>query len=275
MSFVYSGDEAVLVFGGQQYFIKNTHHNWDSIKAALLEEKFDAVVDLFNEPEPEVVYDNVPTEAVDFFYNDGENEARYENNILTINGEEVHNSLAGRVRQMKEEGFSIDKFLRFVENLENNPSYSSQQELYDFLEHKMLPLTEDGHFLAYKAVQEDFTDKHSGRVSNAPGARPKMKRGKVDDNRDNGCSKGYHAGTLDYVNSFGYSGDKCVIVKINPKDVVSVPTDCNCQKLRTCEYEVLREYEGDLEFSVYDEDGESLVDDYEEDYYEEGIDDWD
>ena len=30
-----------------------------------------------------------------------------------------------------------------------------------------------------------------------------------------------------------------MVCKVNPKDVVSVPTDCKFQKLRTCRYEVV------------------------------------
>ena len=70
--------------------------------------------------------------------------------------------------------------------------------------------------------------------------------------------------------------DKIVIVKINPKDVVSVPNDCNCEKLRTCRYEVVGEYQGELlkplyksEFSedeYYDEE-ENLYDEYDDAYW--------
>jgi hypothetical protein len=60
-----------------------------------------------------------------------------------------------------------------------------------------------------------------------------------------------HVGSLEYVRGFacGYGtegGDRIVIVKVNPADVVSVPYDCQNQKVRTCKYEVLREYTGPL-----------------------------
>ena len=34
-----------------------------------------------------------------------------------------------------------------------------------------------------------------------------------------------------------------MIVEINPADVVSVPYDCSCQKLRTSKYKVVGHYE--------------------------------
>ena len=68
-----------------------------------------------------------------------------------------------------------------------------------------------------------------------------------------------------------------MIVKIDPSDVVSVPHDCDCQKLRTCKYEVVSLHEtietplddglnsdyGD--YSDWDED-EDVSDDWNEGY---------
>jgi hypothetical protein len=100
-----------------------------------------------------------------------------------------------------------------------------------------------------------------------------MTRSKVDDNRSVGCSQGLHAGALNYVASYGNvdAGDKIVIVKINPKDVVSVPSDCNHEKLRTCQYEVVGEYQGELLKPLYsanfnDDDYHDDEDEYDNDY---------
>ena len=136
----------------------------------------------------------------------------------------------------------------FLKNIMENPSYQSQLELYDFLEHKHLPITEDGCFLAYKAVRKDFMDKYSGTFNNQIGGIVKMTRAKVDDDRQMGCAAGLHVGALDYVTSYGSleAGDRIIIVKINPRDAVSVPTDSSHQKLRTCQYEVVGQYEGEL-----------------------------
>ena len=72
----------------------------------------------------------------------------------------------------------------------------------------------------------------------------------------------------EYASTFGGPDARLVIVKINPADVVSVPKDCDCQKLRTSRYEVVKDFEQvykkplNTEFSDYDED----YDDEEEDY---------
>jgi hypothetical protein len=41
------------------------------------------------------------------------------------------------------------------------------------------------------------------------------------------------------LNSFG--GERIVILKINPRDVVSIPTDYNNSKGRACRYEIIGE----------------------------------
>lgn len=156
---------------------------------------------------------------------------------------------------------------RFIENLMQNPSRRSIEQLYTFLEHKNLPITEDGHFLAYKAVRSDWMDKYSSRFPNTIGTRLSIPRNSVDDDPQRGCSYGFHVGSLQYVAGFASPGDRVLIVKVNPQDVVSVPYDCSCQKVRCCAYEVMSEYQGPLpETYVQDWDAWDAWDEQEEEY---------
>jgi hypothetical protein len=93
--------------------------------------------------------------------------------------------------------------------------------------------------LAYKKVRHNFFDVHSGSMDNSVGKVLEMERNKVDDDKDNTCSTGLHFCSQSYLNHFG--GDRIVIVKINPRDVVSIPSDYNDAKGRTCRYEVIGE----------------------------------
>ena len=206
-----------------------------------------------------------------------------ENGVVKFDGDEVHGSISKRILEFMKNGLPFEPLVQFLHNVMENPSMQSQRELYDFLEHEHLPITEDGYFLAYKAVRSDFKDKYRGVFDNSVGQVCEMVRAKVDDNREAGCSQGLHAGALSYVASYGSvdSGDKIVIVKINPKDVVSVPKDCDCQKLRTCRYEVVGLYEGELDRPMYsadysnspiyndDYDADYEDDDEDEEYYDE------
>jgi hypothetical protein len=190
------------------------------------------------------------------------------NGQVTYEGEVVHGSISKRILEFMSKGLPFQPLVNFLNNLMENPSMQSQKELYDFLEHEHLPITEDGHFLAYKAIRNDYMDKYRGTFDNSVGKICKMQRAKVDDDRARGCSDGLHAGALNYVASYGSveSGDRIVIVKINPRDVVSVPSDCNCEKLRTCQYEVVGEYQGELLKPLYSANfTEDEYADYEDD----------
>jgi len=186
--------------------------------------------------------------------------------------DEVHNALTEKIIGFMRLGLPVQPLINFLKNMMRNPSFASRKELFDFLSHKSLPITEDGCFLAYKAVGNNFMDKWSGTVDNNVGETPSMARFGVDDDRNNGCSAGLHAGTLEYVQSYGRFcededvTDQCIIVKINPEDVVSVPTDCNCQKLRTTSYEVLALYSGEMEYNLANDEGEEWDEDYDDDY---------
>lgn len=191
-----------------------------------------------------------------------------------LDGELLNNSLSRRMMDMFGSGYPVDSLVKFLENLLENPSSRSIQELYDFLEHRNLPITEDGCFLAYKSVRSDYYSKasgtlklikgitdSSGHIYNGVGEEIVCPRNQVDDERGNECSHGLHVGALAYSGPQGWyhgGNDKVVIVKINPKDAVSVPRDHNAQKLRVCAYTVLADYSAPLEKEVYTSVGNAV-----------------
>ena len=170
---------------------------------------------------------------------------------LYVFGEPVHSTLATRVLSFLEAGLDCVHLFKFILKLNLNPSKRAVDELYTFLEHRALPITDNGNFLAYKAVNSDYTDKYSGKFLNTIDSVLEMPRNKVDDNKEVGCSYGFHAGTVEYAKDFLGGSGHLMIVEINPSDVVSIPTDCQFQKLRTCKYKVVGEYEIDLTDPLY------------------------
>ena len=280
--FMWVDGNLTLVLNNRTYQVLPDHINYKMILEALPTATADELLDI------------VDVEKAVATFSDGLVEIK--NGQVTYEGEVVHGSISKRILEFMSKGLPFQPLVNFLNNLMENPSMQSQKELYDFLEHEHLPITEDGHFLAYKAVRNDYMDKYRGTFDNRIGKICKMQRAKVDDDRARGCSNGLHAGALNYVAGYGSveSGDRIVIVKINPRDVVSVPSDCNYEKLRTCQYEVVGEYQGELlkplysanfsedEYADYeDEDDYDLdseywdqFDDDEDDYEDEEDDQW-
>jgi hypothetical protein len=163
---------------------------------------------------------------------------------VTYKGELLTGYLANKMVVFFNQGLPVEHYCTFLSNLMANPSMTARKELYNFLEAADLPITEDGCFLAYKAVRSDFKDIHSAKFDNSPGKRHVMARAEVDDDRTRTCSYGFHAAAYQYARNFMQAGGKMVAVKINPADVVSIPADYNNQKLRCCDYTVMFEVPG-------------------------------
>jgi hypothetical protein len=180
------------------------------------------------------------------------NTIEIKNNNLYYKGEVLYGYIVDQILNFIKEDLPIDTLLNFLEKLMNNPSKRCVDELYKFLEQKNMPIDPDGDFYAYKAINLNWTDIYTGKIDNSIGSIVEMPRNQVDDNSARGCSTGFHAGSIDYVKSYG-RGDqsKYIIVKINPSDVVSVPNE-DCRKLRTCKYVVVDEYKDLLPDTTYD-----------------------
>jgi len=173
------------------------------------------------------------------------------NNVVYHNGLPVHSHLALRIVDLMKQGFDIEPWVNFMEKLYQNPDPFSITQLYTFLERAKLPLTPDGDFLAYKKVRANYFDIHSGQFDNSVGKTPSIDRKICDNNPDNHCSRGLHFCSKGYLSSFGGSvgsGYRVVLVKVNPRDVVSVPNDHHCEKARACIYKVVGELDEDYSF---------------------------
>lgn len=224
-----SGISWVSLETHSHYDIPKSHVNYSKIEKAIMDDEPDSsIVELINDPANTMTgfSGNKITSVGGVFY---------------YKGNQLHHVVVDRIYEMKNNGYKFDHLVNFLNNLFDNSSMQSRESLYDFLEHKGLPVTDDGCFLAYKAVKNDYTDCYTGTFHNDVGAVISMDRNDVDDNRSAGCSHGFHVGSMEYVKGFSPSDGHIMLVKVNPADVVSVPLDCECQKVRVCKYEVVSE----------------------------------
>lgn len=229
--FVIQGNNIVVVIGNTPHTISKTHITYSKVLEAIKVGDWDTVKDIID-----------PKKVV---LNYGQGNVAIQGDTLFWKGEVLDTGLARRMISMLQEGFPIEPMINFMENLMTNPSKRAVTELYNFLEKNNLPITPDGHFLAYKKVRANFFDVHSGTMDNSVGNIVTMERNQVDDDKNNTCSTGLHFCGMSYLSCFG--GDRTVIVKINPADVVSIPSDYNDAKGRACRYEVIGELNVDPE----------------------------
>lgn len=185
----------------------------------------------------------------------GQKFARLSERITTKNGRlyldnvEVNSALATQVLRFLDEGVEDWKpLVAFFENVQANPNEHSREQLYNWLSQRDFTITQDGMIVGYKGVTSDLKSIHSGRaivdgqeitgqIPNALGSVIEMPRDQVQHDPSVGCHRGLHVGTYEYAS--GFAQGALLEVHVNPRDVVSVPTDCNWAKVRTCRYVVV------------------------------------
>ena len=218
---------------GQIFTIDPSHPNYPKALDAVKESNWTSFLDLVD----------LSRKVKHYLHQFGGQSIEINDGAITFNGEIIHNTLTDRVISFMQKDLPFKPLLNFMVNLMKNPSNRAVNELYTFLEVGKLPLTEDGHFLAFKNVRNDYKDIHSGKFDNSVGKVCEMRRNAVCDDKDQTCSTGLHFCSIDYLPHFSdANGGKTMILKINPADVVSIPADYNNTKGRTCKYEVIAEY---------------------------------
>lgn len=238
---------AIVVFiKGKPHNIDASHPNFLHVKEAIKAGQWDGIEDMVNIPK---AIKRASKGLVDVY--DG---------MITYQGRTVNSHLAKRILDMQSEGFEVTPWINFMDKLYSNPDKYSVEQLYPFLERAILPITPDGDFLAYKYVRMDYKDQYSGTFDNSPGKVVEMDRSLCNNNPNDHCSAGLHFCSKDYLPlnySQPSSGYRIVIVKVNPRDVVSVPNDHNFQKARACRYVVVGELNED--YSIEDMEAKSVL----------------
>ena len=256
--YIMQGNNVTVVIDNKPHTINKSHITYNKVIEAIKANDWTKVKDIID---PKAVVLNF-----------GEGNITIEGTKVFYKGRELHNALTNRMVSMIQEDFSVEPLAKFMDNLMQNPSKRAVNELYGFLEKNTLPITSDGCFLAYKKVRVDYLDCHSGTVLNKPfvyltdedkatitenaGKNKEvtvnvdnnvtvvsMDRNSVDDDQNRTCSTGLHFCSRDYLTHFG--GERIVILKINPRDVVSIPNDYNDSKGRCCRYEIVDEIDKD------------------------------
>jgi hypothetical protein len=176
------------------------------------------------------------------------------NGRLYLDGEEVNNALSSQVLRFIEAGVEDwQPLVSFFENVQSNPNEHSREQMYEWLDRRAFTITDDGWIVGYKGVRVDpddgFTSISQGKavvngevfngfIPTNPGDVVEMPRSEVEWDPTVGCHRGLHVGTWEY--AAGFAQGAVMEVHVNPRDVVSVPTDCDAAKVRCCRYSIIR-----------------------------------
>lgn len=228
-NYILGGDSITVFVDGNSYTINKQAPTYKMVLDAVKSQDYKALVDAVNIRQG--IANKVSAK--------GKGRVSINDNVITYDGVEVTGLISSRIFEVLSAGLGVDPMVRFLENLMENPSRRAVLELFGFIDACRLPITEDGHFLAYKRVRDDYKDVHSGTFDNSVGQVLEMPRNAVDEDKDRTCSAGLHFCSYDYLKSFG--GSRIMVLKINPRDVVAIPSDYNNSKGRTCRYEVVDE----------------------------------
>lgn len=195
-----------------------------------------------------------------------------------FDGDPIDNSLTRQiVRFLEEEVDDWQPLVCFMENVAANPNDHSREQLYEWLARRDFTITEEGYILGYKGVRRSDAEgveyesissgpgivdgvSYNGHLPNNISSIVEIARSKVHHDPSVGCSTGLHVGTWDYAHSFGHG--VVLKVEVNPRDVVSVPTDCDHAKVRCCRYQVVEAIAAPIT-SAYEAPDEDFLDEEE------------
>lgn len=247
----FDGRATLTLFHGNTPLVANDEHpNWDAIIKGVTVDDDPAVADLFD----------ITRTVAEKFQRLGSRVVARDNRIY-FDGDEVNNTLSKKIMEFVEAGVEDWKpLVRFMEKVFDNPEEHSRKQLFDWLQNHAFAINEDGDILGYKGVQNyvgynekrskfTFESVHSGlnhvtvddqvftgRVPQSVGSVVEMARSEVAFDPAEGCGAGLHVANFRYANGWG---PVVLLVAVSPRDVVSVPTESNWEKVRVCRYRVV------------------------------------
>lgn len=238
------GNRTLTVYAGQNVICVNGDHPHydDLLTAALNGEPVEKLVDLAD-----------LSGAVERRFERLSERVTVEHGRVYFDGDEVRSAITEHIVRCLNEPDAGDwrPLVLFMENIAANPNTHSREQAYDWLAAHDFTVTRDGKIVGYKGVhpgeggrwQSGFSGtalvngvEHTGRIPQGVGDVVEMPRSRVAHNPSAACSTGLHVGTFEYAKA--YAQGALLRVLVDPRDVVSVPTDAHGEKVRVCRYRI-------------------------------------
>lgn len=266
------GNITVLSPDGDLLAAADTHPHWNKIVAGARSDD-ESIFDLFDLQRTVEKNFRKVTERVSV-----------RNGTIYLDGDPVDNALTKKAIDFLNAGEEdYLPLIKFFEKIQANPNDHSREQAYEWLSRHGFALDDDGNVVAYKSVQDlgdgVFRSGSSGHaivngvevngyVKQSVGDVVEMPRSEVQHDPSQGCHTGLHVGNFRFATEFGLG--TVVLVSIDPRDIVSVPTDSNWEKVRVCRYKIVALSDGTelgqryhtVASASYDEEG--AIDDYDD-----------
>lgn len=243
-SYIRTSTGVSLVVNNRPYTIEKTHPNYWSVLNAIRDDEWHKVPDLINLTQ--VVQAYVKATLPDT----SDLRVDLASGTVTFRGNALPTVMVQHILDMAADKFDIVPMSNFLSNLYANPSNRAVTELYGWMEKNGITITGDGYMLVYKRVRDDYKSFHDGSTENNIGEYVSMSRNKVDDDSTRTCSHGLHFCSQSYLPSYSGGRGRVLLLKLDPADVVAIPTDYNSAKGRACRYLVLDELKDDARVEV-------------------------
>lgn len=254
--------------------IADDHPNFHTIRDAMIEH-LEGYTLRFSNQELADLFD--VTAAVARHFDALSDRIKVAHGQIYLDGDVIENALTKQIMRFMDEGVEDWKpLIAFFEKVLSNPNEHSREQLYNWLDKHDFTIAQDGDIVGYKGVASDgkggyqsistgseqvLVDgvPHTGKIPNPLGAEIEMPRSLVQHDPAVGCHIGLHVGTFGYASTWT-SVHSVLEVRVNPRDVVSVPTECNWQKVRVCRYRVVDVVERQHDVPVLGADEDNKID---------------
>lgn len=164
-----------LVAGNKPIIIPSTHMNFEEVRAALLSSEHDVerIISLADIPTAIALASAGLVTVYD--------------GLVHYDGSACNNYLAKRILEHAAQSEDFKPLMTMLDLMMQNPNEEIRNDLFLWLEAGDMPVTEDGHIIGYKYVQEDYYSSHSGKkgkVLHALGTTVSMPREACDEDRN-------------------------------------------------------------------------------------------
>lgn len=233
-AFIITADGVSGLAEMKPFNVSRSHKNYDAIIAALKAKEWNRIHDLVN------VSKQIATAIQETNGGDDRIQICADAGVILFDGYEIRNTLVDRIIKMLADGFDVKPMCAFLANCMDLRKDVADR-IFDWIEAGCMPITDDGCFLAYKRVRDDYMSFYDGKTLNPVGGWVKLPRSMCDDNQHNTCSAGLHFCSQGYLPSYHGGAGRILVLKVNPRDVVAIPHEYGTAKGRACAYEVVTE----------------------------------